>query len=79
MRFETAVGGSDGLDVGHAERRLDEGFGADLVREALGDLDLADDGLDRVDVGRHADLRDEDGVELERRPARTMSTTSRYM
>ena len=32
--------------------------------EALGDFDLADDGLDRVDVSRDADLRDQDGVEL---------------
>ena len=44
--------------------RLDQRFDADPVREALRHLDLADDALDRVDVGRDADLRDEDGVEL---------------
>ncbi len=63
-RLEPAGRGGDGFDVGHAERRLDQRFGADPVREALRHLDLADDALDRIDVGRHADLRDQDGVEL---------------
>ena len=63
-RLEPARGGGDRFDVGHAERRLDQRFGADPVREALGHLDLADDAFDRVDVGRHADLRDQDRVEL---------------
>ena len=62
--LEAARSGGDGFDVGHAERRLDQRFGADLVGVALGVLDLADDAFDRVDVGRHADLRDQDGVEL---------------
>ena len=34
------------------------------VLQALGDFDLADDAFDRVDVGRNANLRDEDRVEL---------------
>ena len=33
-------------------------------RQALGDLDLADEALDDVEVGRHADLGHEDRVEL---------------
>ena len=63
-RFEAAGGRGDRFDVGHAERRFDQRFGADLVREALGFLDLAHHAFDHVDVGRHADLRDQDRVEL---------------
>ena len=42
-RLEPAVGRRDRFDVGHAERRFDQRFDADLVRAALGHLDLADD------------------------------------
>jgi hypothetical protein len=62
--FQAAVGRCDGFDVGHAERRFNECFHADLVRQALGNFDLADDGFDSIDVGWNADLRNEDGVEV---------------
>ncbi len=76
-RLEAAVGRSDGFDVGHAERRLDEGFHADLVRQALGDLDLADDSFRWCRRRPERRPSGSGSCRAWRRPARTMSTTSR--
>ena len=62
--LQAGAGRGDGLDVRHPQRGLDEGLDADLPGEARGLLDLADHGIDHVDVGRHADLGDQDGVEV---------------
>jgi hypothetical protein len=63
-RFKAAVGRCDGFDVGHAERGFDQSFGADLVLETLGNFDLADNALNRIDVGRNADLGDQNGIKV---------------
>ena len=43
---------------------LDEGLDADLLREATGLFDLANHGVHHVDVGGHAHLGDQDGVQV---------------
>ena len=53
----------DGLDIGHAERGLDQQFQADLLLALFILLDLGDQHVDGVDVLRHADLGDQDHVE----------------
>ena len=59
-----ALGGlRDGLDIGHAERRLDQELEADLLLALLVLLDLRDQHVDGVDVLRHAGLGDQDHVE----------------
>ena len=59
-----ALGGcGDGLDIGHAERGLDQQLQADLLLALLILLDLGDQHVDGVDVLRHADLGDQDHVE----------------
>ena len=62
-RLQPSREGGDRLDIGHAERRLDQRFETDAGLETLGHLDLVDHGLDHVEVGRHADLRHQDRVE----------------
>ena len=63
-RLQPAPGGGDRLDIGHAERRLDQRLKADPVVKPGGLLDLADHGLDGVEIGRHAHLGHEDGVDM---------------
>ena len=62
QRLQPAAAGGDGLDVGHAQRRLDQGLGGDPGGVAPGLLDLVDQRLDQVEVGGHADLGHQDGV-----------------
>ena len=69
QRLEPAAEGRDRLDIGHAERRLDQRLEADPGLVALGDLDLVDHRLDHVEVGGHADLRHQDACRAGRRPA----------
>ena len=51
------------MDVGHAERGLDDQLEADPLLARLGGLDLGHQHVDRVDVGGGADLGDHDQVE----------------
>ena len=53
----------DRLDIGHAERRLDQELEADSLLALLILLDLRDQHVDGVDVLRHAGLGDQDHVE----------------
>jgi hypothetical protein len=61
--LEALRGLRDRLDIGHAERRLDQDLDAGLLRALLILLDLRDQHVDRIDVLRHADLRDQHDVE----------------
>src|SRR3546814_5724785 len=51
------------VDVGHAQRRLDDQLEADLLLAADRVLDLGDQHVDGIDVGGGADLGDHDEVE----------------
>ena len=53
----------DRFDIGHAESGLDQDFDADLLGALLVLLDLRDHHVDRVDVRRHADLRNQHHIE----------------
>ena len=64
QRLHAVARAGDVLHVGHAERRLDEGLEPDAVVDPHGLLDLGDHGVDHVDVGGDAGLRDQDGVEV---------------
>ena len=68
----------DLVDVLHAERRLDDELEADALGGLGGLLDLGDQHVDGVNVGRRAGLGDHQEVELVRAPSST-STTSRYI
>ena len=62
-RLQPSREGGDRLDIGHAERRLDQRFETDAGLVALGHLDLVDHGLDHVEIGRDADFRHQDRVQ----------------
>ena len=63
QRFQTLGRLGDLVDVGHAERRLDDQLEADPLLRGLRRLDLGHQHVDGVDVGRGADLGDHDQVE----------------
>ena len=62
-RFESAARLRDGLDVRHAQRGLDQHLDADPVGDAAGRLDLRQQRVHQVHVGRNPDLRHEDAIE----------------
>ena len=63
QRFVALAGGRDGVDIGHAERRLDDQLEADALLPAHRVLDLGHQHVDGIDVGGGADLGDHDQVE----------------
>src|SRR4026207_1946632 len=62
-RFEPLRALRDSLDIGHAERGLDQALETDFFLALLPLLDLRDQHVDGVDVLRHAGLGNEDHVE----------------
>src|SRR5208283_2035247 len=61
--LQALAGGRDGLDVGHAERGLDQHFEADALAALLGSLDLRHHHVEGVHVGGHPHFRDQHHVE----------------
>ena len=64
QRLVARTGPGDLVDVHHAERRFDDHLNTDPLLGAGRRFDLADQGIDGIDVGRRADLGNHDQVEL---------------
>jgi hypothetical protein len=62
-RFEPFARLRNGLDIGHTERGLDQHFEADALRALHRGLDLGHHHVERVHVGGHARLRDQNHVQ----------------